>query len=140
MDITPPQESASFSRSLLATAQHLQVLAYSKMALDLSRVLRLNHSKAHFAQVPLRMETPVSTEKLCCPEQGGACISDTTCSCGALDGSGFGPFSVSCSKQGNEGSLPCRSVCPEKSPAGNLAVQCDIDSRYSCVYGDAIVL
>ena len=75
--------------------------------------------------------------EFCCPEQGGACTPATTCSCPDY-GTKFGPFSVSCIKKGVAGSLPCQSVCPEKSPAGNFTVQCDIDYRYLCVYGDAI--
>ena len=31
----------------------------------------------------------------------------------------------------------CQSVCPEKQPLENVA--CDIDDRYRCVYGNAVI-
>ncbi|KAI2506519.1 hypothetical protein MHU86_7929 [Fragilaria crotonensis] len=70
-------------------------------------------------------------EEFCCPtgDANETCVPDTTCYC---------EDSVTTCYQGaSEGSLPCPSMCPESPP--DTFDTCDIDSRFSCVYGDAFV-
>jgi hypothetical protein len=66
--------------------------------------------------------------KLCCgAEATGTCIPDKTCYC---DGS-----YTYCNDK--DGTLPCPSVCPKEAPLPYAA--CNIDSRYQCNYGKAVV-
>jgi hypothetical protein len=64
---------------------------------------------------------------LCCPEKGGKCIPDKTCTC-------LNP-TISCDL--SDEVLLCPSICPKTPPMTNDA--CNIDSRYRCAYGDAFV-
>jgi hypothetical protein len=68
--------------------------------------------------------------ELCCPGEGGKCMSShTTCFC-AYDAT------IQC--EGNWGEpFPCPSVCPELPPMENDP--CDIDVVYLCGYGDPVV-
>jgi hypothetical protein len=78
---------------------------------------------------PFRNESCSYTGELCCPGEEGNCIKDQICICD------FESL-VSCTIDTTV-VLPCPSVCP-KVPPGEGDV-CDIDVRYACGYGDAVV-
>ena len=69
--------------------------------------------------------------QICCPGKGGICIPDKVCSCSGSN--------VSCVS--TEHLYPdfffCQSVCPEEQPLKNVA--CDIDDRFRCIYGNAVI-
>ena len=75
---------------------------------------------------PLLANVTCDYGQFCC-EGDGKCVSNRSCYC---DGSTYYCYDA-------EVSLSCPSVCPEEPPLMNEA--CDIDFRYQCNYGDALV-
>ena len=65
-------------------------------------------------------------QQFCC-EGDGKCVPERACPC---DGSTFYCFAP-------DATLACPSVCPKEPPLMNEA--CDIDERYVCNYGNAVV-
>ena len=75
---------------------------------------------------PLLANVTCDYGQFCC-EGDGKCVPENSCYC---DGSTFYCFA-------SDATLTCPSVCPEEPPLMNEA--CDIDYRYQCFYGDAVV-
>jgi hypothetical protein len=75
---------------------------------------------------PFRNDT-CSYGLFCCPGSGGKCIPNKKCSCH--------DSTISCDV--SDEVLRCPSICPKRPPMTNDA--CNIDSRFRCGYGDAIV-
>ena len=66
--------------------------------------------------------------EFCCPEEGGNCIPEKKYTCNNPD-DGLRIIDAV--------TLECPSVCPKTPPAdGDI---CDVDSRFKCVYGDAVI-
>lgn len=79
---------------------------------------------------PFMTGTCTYAGELCCPGEEGKCIQNQICDCNSK-------LFVTCYEDESDAGLPCPSVCPIVPP--NEDDPCDIDSRYVCGYGDAVV-